>query len=280
MKHVLLTLLSIITICLASCSGTAGLTNSFQQSKAARQAGEEVQLKVMSYNVHHCNPPSRPGHIDVDAIVAAIKAEDPDLLALQEIDVHTNRSGAFNQAAEIAGKLGMHFYFGKAIDYGGGSYGIALLSRYPMADTVVYRLPTKAETKGEPRVMATAKVVLPGGTAIRFGNTHLDAQKEPVNRMLQMEEIVRISASEKLPFVLAGDFNCTPDSEEIKLLDTRFTRTCSTCEPTIPVTIPDRAIDYIAFAPGKKFQVISHQVIPERYASDHLPVVAIIRLKK
>jgi len=280
MKHLLLTLFTIIIFCLASCSGGASLTNSLQESGASRNAGEELQLKVMSYNVHHCNPPSRPGYIDVEAIVATIKAQEPDLVALQEIDVHTNRSGAFNQAAEIAGKLEMHFYFGKAIDFGGGDYGVALLSRYPMTDTVVYRLPTKAETKGEPRVMATAKIMLPGGTAILFGSTHLDAQKEPVNRLLQMEEILRISASEKLPFVLAGDFNCTPESKEIKLLDKVFTRTCSTCEPTFPVTIPDRAIDYIALAPGKKFQVISHQVIPERYASDHLPVVADIRLKK
>ena len=235
---------------------------------------------MMSYNVHHCNPPSKPGLIDVDAIVNVIKAQQPDVVALQEIDVHTKRSGASNQAEEIGRKLGMNHYFGKAIDYEGGEYGVAILSRYPMSEAVVNRLPSKAETKGEPRVLATAKIMLPDGTAIRFGSTHLDAQKDPTNRKLQMEEIVKIASSEKLPFVLAGDFNCTPASEELQLLDRHFTRTCQSCEPTIPVNNPTRAIDFIAYAPVGKFRVLSHQVLPERYASDHLPVVAVITVEK
>ncbi len=235
-------------------------------------------IRVMTYNVHHCNPPSKPGIIDLSAIAQAIRAQNPDLVALQEIDVHTERSGAFNQAEELARLLNMQFFFGKAIDHGGGDYGVALLSKYPLTETTVHRLPTKAETKGEPRILATAKVFLPNGTAIRFGSTHLDAQRDSVNRQMQVSEISRISAGEKLPFIIAGDFNAPPQTAIIKDLDQHFTRTCQVCEPTIPVDNPSKAIDFIAFTPSKNFKVIKHQVIPERYASDHLPVVAELSL--
>jgi endonuclease/exonuclease/phosphatase family metal-dependent hydrolase len=41
--------------------------------------------------------------------------------------------------------------------------------------------------------------------------------------------------------------------------------------------VPTRAIDFIAFTKASGFTVVSQQVIPERYASDHLPVVATLR---
>jgi endonuclease/exonuclease/phosphatase family metal-dependent hydrolase len=43
---------------------------------------------------------------------------------------------------------------------------------------------------------------------------------------------------------------------------------------------PTKAIDFISFAPAGKFHVLNHQVIPERYASDHLPVVAELSVEK
>ncbi|MFT2009988.1 endonuclease/exonuclease/phosphatase family protein [Pontibacter sp. 13R65] len=271
----MLILLTGAALWVASCSNkpTSAATPADSATKAS-------SLKVMSYNVHHCSPPSKPGEIDIEAIVRVISAQNPDVVALQEIDVHTERSGKVNQAAEIAQLLEMNYYFGKAIDYAGGEYGVAILSKFPLSEAIVHPLPSKAETKGEPRVLATAKIMLADGTAIRFGSTHLDAQKDPLNRKMQVEEIRRIASSEKLPFVIAGDFNATPESDEMVMLDKSFTRTCQTCAPTIPVVQPTKAIDFIAFKPAVKFSVASHQVIQERYASDHLPVVALINMRK
>ncbi|GEO05733.1 hypothetical protein AAE02nite_33970 [Adhaeribacter aerolatus] len=241
---------------------------------------EPTAVRVMAYNIHHANPPSRPDFIDIEAIANTIRAQNPDLVALQEVDVNTERSGKFNQAEELAKKLNMHYFFGKAIDHQGGDYGVAILSKYPLSETQVHRLPSKPETNGEPRVLATAQIKLPNGTLIRFGSTHLDAQKAPVNRQLQIEEIGKITATEKLPFIIAGDFNATPDSEVIASLDKIFTRTCQNCAPTIPVNNPNKTIDFIAYKhPQGKFSVTSHQVINEKYASDHLPVVALISIK-
>lgn len=260
----------------ASCSKERQSVNSATNESLALEINEPRTIRVMTYNVHHCNPPSRPDFIDINAIISTIQEQNPDLVALQEIDVNTKRSGAFNQAKEIAEKLQMNFFFGKAIDFEGGAYGVAILSKYPLSETIVHPLPTKEETKGEHRVLATAKVTLPDGSHIRFGSTHLDAQRDSINRQLQINEIGRLATLEKLPFIIAGDFNATPGTDVIKHLDQHFTRTCQPCDPTVPVDQPTRAIDFIAYAPEQNFSVISNDVIPEKYASDHLPVVAVI----
>jgi len=52
-----------------------------------------LRLKVMSYNIHHGNPPSQPNTINTDTIGSLIAKYQPDLVALQEVDVHTTRSG-------------------------------------------------------------------------------------------------------------------------------------------------------------------------------------------
>ncbi len=276
-RRYLLVLIPCIALLAASCSSSMGGA----KGVAANSSERVSTLKVMSYNIHHANPPSRKDYIDLDAIAAVIKAQNPDLLALQEVDVNTERSGAFNQAEELAKRLNMNYYFGKAIDYTGGEYGVAILSKFPLSETVVNRLPTKEGTRGEPRILATAKVTLPDGNSIRFGSTHLDAQREPVNRQLQIDKIAEIARSENLPFIIAGDFNATPDSEVIQVLDKHFTRSCMRCDPTIPVNNPSRTIDYIAFShPANKFKVANQEVINETYASDHLPIVAEINIEE
>lgn len=230
-------------------------------------------IRVMSYNIHHANPPSKPGEIDLNAVVEVIKAQDPDLVALQEVDVHTQRSGNVDQAKAIAEKSDMYFYFGKAIDYQNGEYGVAILSKYPIEHPKVYPLPSHADPEAEPRVLAVATIRLPNGKTLLFGSTHLDVRSAG-NRKLQIKRIIELASGESHPFLLAGDLNATPESAVIKKLDKHFTRSCDPCGFTIPVEVPDRTIDYVAFFGKSSFRIIDHKVIPERYASDHLPIVA------
>lgn len=238
------------------------------------------QLIVMSYNVHHCNPPAKPGVIDIAAIAAVINEAKPDLVGLQEIDVNTGRSGkTINQAEELAKLTGMHYYFGKAIDYDGGGYGVAILSKYPISDAMVYPLTSLKGINGEPRILLTAKVKLASGRMIRFANTHLDAERNPANRMAQIKDINVIALNEKLPLVITGDFNAYPESEVISSMDEVFRRTCMDCGPTIPADKPLRSIDFIAFRRKDAFTVSSHRVIVAPDASDHLPVISTLKLK-
>jgi len=236
-------------------------------------------LRVLTYNIHHANPPSTTTTIDINAIANAIKQQNPDLVALQEIDVNTTRSGStLNEAAELGRLTGMKYYFAKAIDYGGGEYGVAILSKYAMESTKNTPLPTAAGTNGEPRTLATAVITLPDGKKILFAATHLDAQSADTNRILQVNRIVEILQQEQLPVIVGGDFNAVPGTRVINALDAAFTRTCVTnCGFTIPVTNPNKTIDFIAYKPSNKFKVVEHKVIDEKYASDHLPVLAVLQ---
>ncbi|MCP2044424.1 endonuclease/exonuclease/phosphatase family metal-dependent hydrolase [Pontibacter sp. HSC-36F09] len=237
-----------------------------------------TQLRVMSYNIHHANPPSKKGMIELETIANVIRKESVDLVALQEVDVNIARSGNVNQAKALAELLGMHYYFAKAIDFGGGEYGVAILSRFPLSDTRKVPLPEEAEPKAEDRVVALATVQLPGGQRILFGSTHLDVLSSD-NRLQQVQTINNIAEAQEGPFILAGDFNDYPDSPAITALDGVFQRTCQTnCEPTFPQDNPDRIIDYIVFSRTFNLKVLSQHVMPESYASDHRPVVAVLEL--
>ncbi|WP_229215013.1 endonuclease/exonuclease/phosphatase family protein [Dyadobacter bucti] len=234
---------------------------------------EKQLLKVMTYNIHHCNPPSAGDKIDVEAIAKVINAEKPDFVALQEVDVNTERSGkGKNQAQQLAELTGMKFYFSKAIDHQGGDYGVAVLSRFPIVDSVRYDLPVHADKPEENRTIAAVTVVLPSKQKMIFASTHLGL-KEP-NRLLQAEKIIEHFGKTKLPMILAGDFNAVPESPVIAHFDKYFTRTCSDCKPTIPVENPDKTIDFIMSNKGSKLRGSNTRVIDEQYASDHLPVVA------
>ena len=108
MKHLKYLLLFTSLTMLFSCA---------EKLSSARKSDSTViaqNLRVLCYNIHHCNPPSVAGKIDVDAIARAIKAQNPDLVALQEVDVNTVRSGKINQAALLAEKLQMNFLFCKS----------------------------------------------------------------------------------------------------------------------------------------------------------------------
>lgn len=250
-------------------------------NSANSNAQKKNSFIILSYNIHHANPPSKPGVIDLPAIANVIKQQGADIVALQEVDVYTARSGAsLNEATELARLTGMTAYFAKAINYGGGEYGVAILSRYPMEDRKNMPLPTDDNTKGEHRTLATATIVLPGNKKFVFACTHLDAQHGDTNRQLQIKKIVGILKNESLPVVIAGDFNAVPESSVIQQLDRSFTRTCVTnCPFTIPEMAPNRTIDYIAYTPSTRFTVVSHNVVDESYASDHRPVKALLLLK-
>jgi len=241
--------------------------------------GKDTEIRVLTYNIHHATPPSRPDVIDLEAIAQVIKRTKADLVALQEVDVHTERSGKdLNEAKELAKATGMFFFFVKTIDHQGGDYGIAILSKYPFLDSASFMLPNKEGVGGEPRGVASVSVEPKPGKKLRFICTHLDFTKG--NAQVQAQEINRIFQDEKLPAVLCGDFNATPESEALQELGRRFTNTCKgACGFTIPQVKPSKTIDFIMIGQAAQFDVCTHEVINEPYASDHLPVFAKLTIK-
>jgi endonuclease/exonuclease/phosphatase family metal-dependent hydrolase len=239
----------------------------------------EMQLRFVSYNIHHCNPPAdeKTGKIDVDAVAAVLKELNADVIALQEVDVNTKRSGNFHQAKLLADKLQMQFVFGKAIHYDGGEYGLAILSKYPLSNATVYRLPSDADTTAEPRILFTTTVTLPGNQQLLMGNTHLDV-KAAGNRELQATTIASIAKQQKLPFVFAGDWNDHPGSTTLNILDKTFQRTCTACAVTCPEEGEKGIIDFIAFSRSTNASIIQYKVLPSA-VSDHYPVVSDLKIR-
>lgn len=255
--------LLLAVLLLSACSGTKTLTG-------------RLPVNVMTYNIHHANPPTREkGFIDLDTIAHTIRKTGAELVALQELDSVTLRSGRQFQLKVLANKLGMHYYYGKAIPYEGGGYGVGILSKYPISEARTVKLPNVEGFKGEDRVLALVKITLPGNKEIWFGSTHLDVSKEE-NRVLQAKEIVEVSSKLSAPVIIGGDFNATDDRAPMKEMLAYFKDASTLKAPTIPVINPRRRIDYVLYKGN--FEVLKEEVLTaDNYGSDHLAFWARIK---
>jgi endonuclease/exonuclease/phosphatase family metal-dependent hydrolase len=259
---------SVILMIMAGCNSARNTTS----GPAAARA-----VTVVTYNVHHFNPPSEAKDvINIDTVAAAIRRTGASLVALQELDSVTLRSHKEFQLKTLADKLGMYYYYGRAISYEGGAYGVGILSKYPLKETRTFVLPKVAGFKGEDRVVAMARVQLPGGKSAWFASTHLDVTKEE-NRKLQSDAILQLGSDLDAPLLIGGDFNATDEKAGMQSLFTFFTDASAEKGPTIPNINPKRRIDYILFPKTSGFKLVSEQVLTEyAYGSDHLGYKAVI----
>jgi endonuclease/exonuclease/phosphatase family metal-dependent hydrolase len=243
-------------------------------TEAGNTKGEDT-LRMLTYNVHRCNPPGTK-IVDIPAIANVVKQSKADVVALQEIDVNTARSGKdIHEAEAIAKACGMYVCFGKAIDFSGGAYGVAILSKYPIGAIQNHLLPKDADPRTEQRTLLIAEITISSKKKFYFASTHLDVENAD-NRVLQINEIQKRANAVSIPFFIGGDFNDTTGSKAMQTFDQHFQRSCETCEPTFPQDIPITTIDFIGFHKkhAKKIKTIRHEVLVEKYASDHRPVLA------
>ncbi|HMA63064.1 MAG TPA: endonuclease/exonuclease/phosphatase family protein [bacterium] len=261
MKKTLVRLISVIYLLLM---GTI-----FAQSNA-----EPVRLRFMTYNIYH--GATQKGDFDLDLIASVIKEQKPDLVALQEVDLWTNRAHKMDLALELAQRTNMIPLFGKAMSYDDGEYGEAVLSRFSFSRTKNHPLPY---TSGkEPRAALQTVIELPSGQKISFIGTHLDHTRQNKNRIMQAEAINKIFKKCEIPAILAGDLNARPNSKPINILGKIWQPSFQNPVPTFPSTKPNRKIDYIMFKPENRWKVISKKVVDEQVASDHCPVVVELEL--
>lgn len=233
------------------------------------------EFTIMSYNL-------RFGELaTMDELAAEIKAQRPDFVALQEVDVNSLRTMAphnngINFVNELAQRTGMFGYFGKALNFSnGGYYGVAILSRYPAEKIETIKLPNPKNV--EPRVMLKGTFLLENDMPICFVSTHFDFTS-PETQLLQDEYIIKNVINDNLPTIVAGDFNSTPDSETIKTLEQHFVR-LSGDRPTFPAKSPEKRLDYIFGYPKDSFKLIETTEATTG-KSDHLWVGSIIELKR
>lgn len=235
-----------------------------------------LTLRVLTYNIHHGEGTDR--RIDLGRIASVIQSATPDLVALQEVDKETARTNGVDQAARLGELTGLHSLFGKAMDYKGGAYGVALLSKWPLVEPRTFPLPSDPGI--EPRVVLRANVQ-PEATAppLSFFVTHLDHRADPVQRTRQAEKLRGLFPPDAKPAILAGDFNAVPDSSVMKGMLREWSDSAEAARLlTSPAHKPLRKIDYILYRPAASWRVIETIAIDEPVASDHRPVLAVIEL--
>jgi len=229
------------------------------------------QLRVLSYNIHHGR--GIDDRVDLERLAKVINGCQPDLVALQEVDNCTQRTDGVDQTAELARLTGLHAQFARQIDFEGGQYGQALLSRWPLSDLQIHWLP--GEPERERRIVATCSVNLPGKPLV-FGTTHLHHANVDF-RLRQARAIGEVFGSRPETVILAGDLNAEPEHAPIaELLKSWSVVHSAEGLRTFPTVDPTKQIDYIFYRPSDRLRVVSSQVIDEAMASDHRPLLVVL----
>lgn len=239
----------------------------------AGESGQDLPaLRIMSYNIR--NGLGMDKQRSLERVAKVISDFNPDLLALQEIDRNCTRSGGVDIAAKLGELLGMQHRFGKFMDFQGGEYGMAVLSRLPIVDTVRHQLPDGAE----PRCALEVRVELDGlPEPLSFFSIHNDWTSADF-RLAQVKALLKAVGGKENPLILAGDFNGDRDDPSMRLLADSGLRILKKkgAAKTWPAGKPRIEIDFIMLKniPGAE---VEHWVVDERLASDHRPLAAELR---
>ena len=246
-----------------------------------------AEIRVLTYNIHHGE--GVDGKFDLTRIADVIKAASPDLVALQEVDQVTARASGVDQPAELARLTGMEVVFGRNIDFEGGGYGTAVLSRLPVkAHSSVKLRSFYAGTKEQPeqRGVQIVEIGEPGEAGLVFLCTHLDYRPDERERMASAEAINELAARYgKRLMILAGDLNAEPQSRVMREFEKRWKIAGALTQAdggaplllTFPSGDPVKWIDYVLVRPADRWEIVEVRVIEERIASDHRPLLAVLR---
>jgi len=235
--------------------------------------------RIVTYNVHRCVGNDR--RLDVGRIAAVLAAINPDIVALQELDVGRRRTGHVDQAHEIARLLEMTCHFHPAFKVEEELYGDAILTSLPERLVKRGSLPGYPRVPGlEPRGAVWIEVEI-DGRPVQIINTHLGLV--PREQQLQAADLAGPNWLEhpdcRWPAILLGDFNATASSLVYRTLTQRLQparRLARRKQPTstFPSPLPVLRIDHLFVSPEIEVHEVSAPFDPlTRVASDHLPLV-------
>ncbi len=232
-------------------------------------------LRVMSYNIHIGENAANEDQLK--NIADFIKSSKADIVGLQEVDSVCKRSGKVDQMKFLAENTGMHYAYVRHFAFDGGSYGLGILSRFPLSDIKNNRIPLTSEGKADTRALLTANIVS-GRKKFTFATVHLD-YRDSKSRQVQAEELVKLFTGDTRPVILTGDFNARPGTSEIRKLESIFTDVSQLSGPTYPAIKPLNKIDFIMVNKGRLAKIKKQKVFTVEY-SDHRPVMSIFKLKR
>lgn len=245
------------------------ISTNTERGTALAQNPESQTLKILAYNIHHCE--GMDGRLDVQRIADVIRDSQADIIALQEVDQLVRRSDSVDQPKRLAELLQMHVAFGANIELDGGHYGNAVLSRFPIKRFENHLLPNHG---GEQRGVLEVELDLPDSRTLTLLSTHFDHQNQQ-QRLDSVPFIDQLTGSiMDHPVFLAGDLNAVPESPVLERLRAHWTLSSDAVHPTVPVVKPAIQIDYLLFhrpMPDAKFTVkaLDTRVLDHTVASDH-----------
>ncbi len=237
-------------------------------------------VRILTYNVHGCV--GLDGRLSPDRIARVIARHDPDIVALQELDVGRSRSGHLDQARAIADALEMSLEFHPTVTVAEEQFGDAVLSRHPIRRVRAGALPGIGL---EPRGAIWVEVEVPGlpdgSPVVQLFNTHLSLH--PRERALAAEALLGPlwlgDPAARHGTVLCGDFNALPWFPSLRRFRRRLVDAQASLDGHRPRStwfgrFPLGRIDHVLVDPS--WSVLRVEVPDDtlaRVASDHRPVV-------
>lgn len=234
-------------------------------------------IRVLSFNVRHAT--AQDGSAAMERQAAIINASNAQVIGLQEIDKSCRRSGKVDQAAEFAARTKSTAHFGRFMDFQGGEYGMAMLSRLPVRQTKVLALPAGRE----PRVAVVLELETADGHRVLVANVHFDWTDEAL-RIPQAKSLIAYLDEQDVAAIVLGDYNAEPDSPTLQLFRDAGFRFMAKTEGencTWEAKAPSVEIDHVALrdSPATRLVGAEIRVLAEPEASDHRPVLARIRVR-
>lgn len=233
--------------------------------------GRIVSLTLVQYNVGVFD---KYDSSSVETVADIIKMMRADVVTLNEVDSCTVRTGKVDQIVSLAHAMGdWSHHYASAMPFGGGAYGVGVVSRPDLKVLCTDKVALPRGNGYEPRVMAVVEY-----KDFIVATVHLDLT--PESRMAQIQVVNdyfdRMYKDAGKPIFLAGDFNATPDSQLMAMIQESWTL-LSADDCTYPSHAPDRCIDYIFVRPVRHSIKIKpgSSALPAvdlSAASDHLPV--------
>jgi len=238
---------------------------SWTEANPAGPPRPQRTLDVLTYNIQQGYDPE--GLKNHDGQLALMRALDADVIGLQESDTNRIAGGNADVVRYFADRLDMYAYYGPKTVV--GTFGIALLSKYPIENPRTFYM----YGEGEQTATIEAEIDV-GDRTFRVFVTHLGSEEpEPPGNMPQQEAILKEVAG-KENVILLGDFNFGPETAQYRLATEMLEDSWVLRWPEVDkrtVDFKGQGIDHIFVSPGTR--VTDAQYLPDP-ESDHPAVTA------
>lgn len=231
-------------------------------ARPSATASAPSQLTVFTYNIQQGYDAA--GRRNYEGQLAVARQIQPDIIGLQECDAARIANGNQDVVRYWADQLDYYSYYGPTTV--AGTFGIALLSRYPIHNPRTFFM----FSEGEQTACIEAQITVGNRTFAVFV-THLGNGGPLVQ---QLEVLQEVQGKENV--ILMGDFNFRPDTPQYRstlaLLEDAWVLRWPEANTTQGVDFA-RTIDHIFVSPGTR--VTDSRYLPGP-ASDHPALMAVI----